>query len=41
MHHVVSASTGSNNIVDPSGAAYLLDTKNCTVDLGAGTKVPA
>jgi tetratricopeptide (TPR) repeat protein len=31
---------GSNNIVDPSGAAYLLDTKNCTVDLGVGSKVP-
>jgi tetratricopeptide (TPR) repeat protein len=30
----------SNNIVDPSGAIYYLDNKNCTVDLGAGSKVP-
>lgn len=30
----------SNNIVDPSGAVYFLDGKNCTVDLGVGTKVP-
>jgi tetratricopeptide (TPR) repeat protein len=30
----------SDNIVDPSGAPYLLNTQNCTVDLGAGTKIP-
>ena len=30
----------SNNIVDPSGAAYLLNRETCTVDLGPGTKVP-
>ena len=30
----------SNNIVDPSGAPYFLDPNKCTVDLGAGTKVP-
>jgi tetratricopeptide (TPR) repeat protein len=30
----------SDNIVDPSGVPYLLNTQNCTVDLGAGTKIP-
>jgi hypothetical protein len=30
----------SNNIVDPSGAVYYLNRENCTVDLGADTKVP-
>ena len=30
----------SNNIVDPSGAPYILVQKDCTVSLGAETKVP-
>ena len=30
----------SNNIVDPSGAVYLLNRENCTVDLGVGSKIP-
>lgn len=30
----------TNNIVDPSGVPYLLNRTNCTVELGAGTKIP-
>ena len=30
----------SNNIVDPSGAVYFLKRENCTVHLGADSKVP-
>lgn len=30
----------ANNIVDPGGAPYFLDHRNCTVDLGAESKIP-
>jgi tetratricopeptide (TPR) repeat protein len=30
----------SDNIVDPSGVPYFLNTQNCTVELGAATKIP-
>jgi hypothetical protein len=30
----------SDNIVDPSGVPYFLNTQNCTVELAATTKIP-
>jgi tetratricopeptide (TPR) repeat protein len=30
----------SDNIVDPSGVPYFLNRENCTVDLGAESKIP-